>query len=255
LETAAPTASPAPALLRAYFVLGFGGQTGLVPVVRSAPDGVPTPDGALRELLAGPSEVEGAAAPAVRTGLPSAVELRAVTVEGGVAIVDLSAAFQDPTDEDLPTAMRVAQVVYTVTQFPGIAAASIEIEGDLVAVIGPDRLAQDRPFTRADFTAQLPPLFVDEPAWGATIASPVRVTGLANAFEATFELRIADAEGRGLAAGTVTATCGSGCWGDFSVDVPFSLDVAGPGLLQVYEESAKDGARQNLRVYPVTLVP
>ncbi len=254
-ESPAPT--PAGAPLRVYLVLGFGGQAGLVPVVRSISDGGVGPEAAMRALLAGPTEVEAAARPAIYTGIPEHVDLLGLTIDGGVATVNLSGSFEAPTDDGLATSMRLAQVVYTLARFPGIDAVGFEIEGRVVTLIGPPGLefSIDRPLNREDLLKALPPLFVDEPAWGASIASPVHVAGLANAFEATFELRIADVEGRGLAAGTVTATCGTGCWGEFGVDVPFSIQAGGPGVLQVFEESAKDGGRLNLREYAVTLTP
>lgn len=253
LETAAPT--PTGASVRAYLVLGFGGQTGLVPVIRAVPEASAGPESAIRALLAGPTEVEASAQPAVRSAVPSGVELIGVDVAGGIATVNLSGQFEAATDDGLPTAMRVAQVVYTATQFPDVEAVRIQIDGALVTVIGPDRYPQDRPLARGDLTDQLAPLFVDEPAWGATISSPVHVAGLANAFEATFQLEIVDGAGRGLAMGTVTASCGTGCWGDFGVDVPFTVQAAGPGILRVFELSPRDGSRQNERGYPVTLTP
>jgi spore germination protein GerM len=257
-ETAGPT--PTAAMARAYFVLGSGAQTGLVPVVGGLAPTEAGPDAAARALLAGPAvvglpDIDESVRLLLRSAIPPGVALLGLTVDAGVATVDLDATFEAATDDGLPTAFRVAQVVYTLTRFPEVEGVLIRIEGALVTVIGPDAFPQDRPLTRADFTDQLPALFVDEPAWGATISNPVRVAGLANAFEATFELRITDAEGRALAAGTVTATCGTGCWGEFGVVVPFTVQAAGPGALQVYELSPRDGARQNLREYPVTLVP
>lgn len=254
-DSAAPT--PTGAALRVYLLLGFGGQAGLVPVARATSDGSATPEAAMRALLGGPTDIEAGARPAIYTAIPGGVELLGLTLDGDVATVDLSDAFEAATDDLLPTSMRLAQVVYTLTSFPGIESVGFKIEGRLVTLIGPAGLefSIDRPLDRLDLLKALPPLFVDQPAWGGTITSPVHVAGLANAFEATFELRIADAEGRGVAAWTVTATCGTGCWGEFGVDVPFSISAGGPGVLQVFEESAKDGARLNLREYAVTLVP
>lgn len=250
-----PVPSPGVATMRIYLVLGLGGQTGLVPVVRPAPDDGAGPEAAIRALLDGPSDAESSARPAVYTAIPEGVQLRELVIEGSVATVDLSGSFEAATEDGLATAMRVAQVVYTVTQDPVVESVRLRIDGALVTSVGPGGYPQDRPFTRAGFTDQLPPLFVDQPAWGATIASPVRVAGLANAFEATFQVRIADADDRALAAGSVTASCGTGCWGDFDVEVPFSVQAPGPGILQVFELSPRDGARQNLREYPLILAP
>jgi hypothetical protein len=78
---------------------------------------------------------------------------------------------------------------------------------------------------------------------------------VANAFEAMFEVRIAGADGRGLAQAPVMASCGTGCWGTFDVTIPYSVSEAGWGTLQVFELSAKDGSVINLTEYPVWLTP
>jgi hypothetical protein len=178
-----------------------------------------------------------------------------LTRDGSVATVDLSGQFEAATDDGLSSAYRVAQVVYTATQFPEIESVRIAIDGAVVTAVGPDRLPIDGPVDRLSFTDQLPPLFVDEPAWGGTLANPAHVLGLANAFEATFQVRIADAEGRGLAAGPIMATCGTGCWGTFDEQIPYSVQAAGFGTLQVFELSPRDGTPDNLREYPVWLTP
>lgn len=253
----AATAGPSPAaeLLRVYLVMGVGGRAGLVPVLRPVEGTGPAPQGVIEALLAGPTDLETGARPAIGSAIPAGTRVLGASTEGGTAIVNLSADFEAATEDGLPSAYRVAQVVYSLTALPGIESVRLQIEGQQVTTVGPDQFPVDGPLERQAFTEQLPILFVDEPAWGATISSPVRVAGLANAFEATFQVRIADAEGRGLAAGPVMASCGTGCWGTFDVSVPFSVQVAGPGVIQVFELSAKDGGMDNLREYPVQLVP
>jgi hypothetical protein len=51
------------------------------------------------------------------------------------------------------------------------------------------------------------------------------------------------------------ASCGTGCRGDFSVRVRFSVDHRQSGTIQVFEVSAKDGSDTNLVEVPVTLAP
>ena len=108
--------------------------------------------------------------------------------------------------------------------------------------------------------SQAPPtssgaITVTAPAPGAEVSSPVRIEGDADVFEATVSIRIFDATNNLIADTFTTATCGTGCRGDFAADVPFSVGQEQPGVIQVFEVSAQDGSRINSVRIPVTLVP
>ena len=51
------------------------------------------------------------------------------------------------------------------------------------------------------------------------------------------------------------ASCGTGCWGTFDVTLPYSNGHTQWGTLRVYDLSAKDGSPENVRDYPVWLIP
>jgi hypothetical protein len=110
----------------------------------------------------------------------------------------------------------------------------------------------DGPQTRDDYTDLLPPIFVDSPAWGEPVTSPIHVTGLSNVFEATSQVMLTDDDGLPLHKGTVTATCGIGCWGEWETDITYTVDRDQVGALIVWENS-KDGSRINIREYPTQL--
>ena len=93
------------------------------------------------------------------------------------------------------------------------------------------------------------------PIAGATISSPVTISGTADVFEAVVSYRILDEQGNVLVEGTTMATCGSGCRGDFSTRVRFSVDHEQSGTIQVFEVSSKDGSDVNVVEIPVTLAP
>lgn len=260
-----PTAQPSPSAgptgqtvtVRTYFFLGsFGASGGLVPVERKVAALEPataTERSAIEALLAGPNDVEFGARPAMYTAVPDGAQLLDLTIADGVAIVNLSGGFAASGNPDAHGSF--AQVVFTLTQFETVTAVRFEQDGSPLPVVDDTGAPLDRPVGRADFTARLAPIFVDAPAWGGTLGSPARIYGLANAFEATFHVRILDAAGRSLADGPVMATCGMGCWGTFDVSVPYVVSAAAPGTLQVYELSAMDGSIINLTEYPVTLTP
>ncbi|MBI3648127.1 MAG: Gmad2 immunoglobulin-like domain-containing protein [Actinobacteria bacterium] len=99
------------------------------------------------------------------------------------------------------------------------------------------------------------PIEVTAPLAGAAVTSPVRIAGTADVFEAVVSIRILDQNGDVLAGATTMASCGTGCRGDYSTRVRFAVDVEQPGMIQVFEVSAKDGSMVNVVEVPVTLVP
>jgi Sporulation and spore germination len=76
--------------------------------------------------------------------IPEGTRLRGIEVDGTVATVDFSSEFARGTGQSL--ALRLAQVVYTLTEDSNIIGVRLEIDGF------PDPVADpDRPANRADF--------------------------------------------------------------------------------------------------------
>src|SRR5262245_38292955 len=121
----------------------------------------------------------------------------------------------------------LAQVVYTLTQFPSINA--VEVSG--------------KRYTRKDFEDETPIIAVESPLPFQHVTSPLRATGTANTFEATFNYDLVDSTGKVIATHFVTATSGTGQRGTFDFSVPFTVSKPGPGKLIVYELSAANGSR------------
>jgi hypothetical protein len=99
-----------------------------------------------------------------------------------------------------------------------------------------------------------PAIVVERPSPGEEVASPVRISGTADVFEATVYVRIVGEDGNELAATFTTATCGSGCRGDFSTELFFFVERTQDGTIEVFESSAEDGSPINLVSVPVVLV-
>jgi hypothetical protein len=171
---------------------------------------------ALNELLKGPTAEDRAAG--LTTAIPSGTTLEHLTIEHGIARVELSGSLDEPA---------TAQVVYTLTRFPTV--RRVQLEGEQ--------------HVRRDFENQTPSILVESPLPGEDASSPLRITGTANTFEATFQAEIVDARGRVLGKRFVTATSGSGTRGTFDADLPFRVERPGPGRLLVFELSAEDGSR------------
>jgi hypothetical protein len=100
-----------------------------------------------------------------------------------------------------------------------------------------------------------PAITVARPASGATVASPMRVAGTANTFEATVQVRLTADDGRVLNEQFVTATSGSGTRGTYEASVPFRVQESTPATLRLYESSAEDGSEINAVEVPVVLTP
>ena len=146
-----PQQTPAPRHpVRVFFVQG--GR--LVPATRVVQLALPDAEAAVRELLEGPTQRERSSG--ISSELVPEVRLLAVSVGDGTANVDLSGEFEEPAPSDR-IALRVAQVVWTLTELPGIAAVHFSIDGESVAVTTPDGTAVDRPVSRADYEAVSPP--------------------------------------------------------------------------------------------------
>ena len=239
-----------------YFIGSFTDNGGLVPVERRVPRLEPigaTQRGALEALLAGPSEAELGARPALFTTMPEATRLLGLEFEGSVATIDLSGEFAGGGSASARA--RLAQVVYTLTQFDFISAVRFEIDGKPVTVFSDAGIDLSAPVDRTVFADQAPAIFIDQPVWGGTLANPARIVGLADVFEATFRARIVDAAGHQLTDVQVMASCGSGCLGTFDETIAYAPAPAGPGTLRVYEPSAMDGSPTNVTEYPVILTP
>ena len=201
-------------------------------------------------MLTGPSAAEYAAG--LRSRIPAGTTVRGVRISAGIATVDLSSSFESAAS---PSAMplRIAQVVYTLTQFPTVTGVRFAINGQGVTVVG--GVPVQSPQTRAMYSGYLPAITVRSPVIGARVTSPVTVSGTADVFEATVSVRVLDSAGHEIARTFTTASCGTGCRGDYSVTVSYSVPRTQPGTIEVFESSAKDGQPVNVQLIPVTLAP
>ncbi|MBM0257117.1 GerMN domain-containing protein [Micromonospora sp. 4G55] len=169
------------------------------------------------------------------TLVPAGVEM--VRIAEGTATVAPPESFADTDARTLR--LRRAQVVWTLTQFPTVRRVAFAGSGVVLA--------------RTDLADLLAPIVVTEPAIGQRVAGPVTVAGTADVYEATVSIRILDGAGRVVGTGFTTATCGSGCRGDYRGGVAYRLATAGPGTVEVYEVSPRDGSRTHVVAVPVLL--
>jgi germination protein M len=244
---AGPTPEPSPTgrtmTISAYFLREArrGEMVGTAHREIPIPEDKTVAKSAMTELLKGPTKKEKGAG--LKTAIPKGTKLNGINLvsETKVATVDLTHEFTTGDKETMQT--QLAQVVYTLTQFPTIEKVLFKIDGKAVSKIGDVKV--NKPVGRADFEEVTPLIFVESPAPFDEVTSPLQITGTANTFEATFQADIISGDVM-LAHEVVTATSGSGTRGTFDTELPFdTADVADTITLKVYELSAKDGSVVN----------
>ena len=87
---------------------------------------------ALSALLAGPTQAERASG--LTTAIPGDTRPNGVTIANGVAHVDLTSDFES-VGGSRSQQLRLAQVVYTLTQFPTVKAVRFSLDGSPVSVV------------------------------------------------------------------------------------------------------------------------
>lgn len=108
---------------------------------------------AMTALLDGPTGSEIGAG--LGTEIPEGTFLMGVVIESGTATVNLSDAFDDGGGS-LSMQMRVAQVVFTLTQFDSVDAVLFEMEGEPIEALGGEGLILSEPQTRDDWSTFAP---------------------------------------------------------------------------------------------------
>ena len=208
--------------------------------------------GAVQALLAGPNASEKALG--TSTAIPAGTKLLGVKVDPSsqIATIDLSGDFESGGGS-LSMSLRLAQMVYTLTQFDGIQKVQFSLDGKQVTVFGGEGIVLDHPVGRSDYEDMTPAILVDSVAPGDTITSPLLVSGTANVFEAVFRVQLLDAQGNKLIDQVVNATSGTGTRGTFSEELPFPVTATGQGKVVVFADSPKDGSQIDVVEIPVTL--
>lgn len=198
-----------------------------------------TPQQALAALFAGPTAAERTQG--VTSLIPADARLRGVRVSGATVTVDVSSQF-DSGGGSLAMRLRVAQVVYTATQFVGLTDVRFEVEGVPVEMISGEGIMVD-PARRDQYTdGIIPPILLESPLPGDRFVQPVVIRGTTNVFEATVNYQLVAPNGAVLLEGVTFATCGTGCWGVFDHPVEaLPAGTKGPITLRVFDWSEADG--------------
>jgi spore germination protein GerM len=271
--TATPRATTAPGgkkiALKVYFPDYLSSDDSppvLVPAYREVDQTVAVATAAVRQLLAGPTDQERAhnlVVGTLGTDIPEGTLLLGITIQNGLATVDLSREFESSSSGGDVRSMsrRFAQVVYTVSQFSTVDRVNFRLDGKPINAINGEGKTLNRPATRLDYWNLLPAIFVDSPAWGAKRTDPLRVSGMALVFEGQFNAAIVVGN-RIVAQRIVHGSCcghpeAPSVVAQNYLDFAFTLDIPSSALrsdelyLRVWEPSARDGSPTNVLQYPL----
>jgi germination protein M len=248
------TTEDEPAETSAVSVYFLSGEKLRVGYVREV-EGVAVATAAVEELLDGPNADDEELG--LSTTIPEGTELLGIEIDDERAIVDLSGEFAEGGGS-LSMNARVAQVVYTVTQFPTVESVRFHLDGEAIDTLGGEGLMMDHDFTRADFEFPgdyehlKPGILVETPRPGETVSDQIRVAGRSNTFEAALYFEVQDTEGNVVVEETYAmATSGTGTPGDFDETLDLPADTPSEIVLLAYELSARDGSREGISEIPL----
>jgi spore germination protein GerM len=108
---------------------------------------------ALDALLAGPTRAEQSAG--LRSEIPRGTRLLGVTIAKGVARVDLTSDYEAGAGSR-SLQLRLAQVVYTLTQFPTVTRVRFALDGTTVSVFSGSGIVLNHPVGRSAYKGLAP---------------------------------------------------------------------------------------------------
>jgi Sporulation and spore germination/Immunoglobulin-like domain of bacterial spore germination len=248
----APVTSHTPAKMAVEVWLVRGGE--LWPTIRGVQATRAVIGAAVKQLLAGPSAADARAQ--VSSAVPGSTQLLGISLHHGVATVDLTSDLQG--HGVAAERLALAQLVFTVTQFPSVRGVTLHLDGAPVTALA-DGLVVPDPIRRTSmgFPALVPPITVTSPLPGTAVQAPFTVRGVADVFEAGLTYRLLDASGHELGSGASSASCGTGCPGTFSFQIPeigVSHRQAGTLVISAANASGQPGGGRQFRL-PLVLVP
>jgi germination protein M len=230
----------------------FTSADGLFVTYRTEPATPRVGTTALEGLLEGPDSFEMGYG--LRTEIPDGTQLLGLEIDGEIARVDLTSEFESGGGLASMQA-RLAQVVYTITQFSTVKGVLFSLDGEPIGVPKGESIIE-RPVTRRDYADQLPAILVTSPTLNQIVESPIVLRGTANVIEANVGIQILEENDEVIVETFSTATCGTGCRGTFRAWVAYDVDHEQDGTIVVHDDDAAGtGTFPNEVRIPVRLLP
>jgi hypothetical protein len=151
-STTQQPADPSDPVDQQFVELFFGKEGSAVSVIRAV-DAPAVAANAVRALIEGPTEAEQDSD--LWTAIPSDTLLLGLNIENGLATIDLSREFE-VGGGSYNILSRLAQVVYTLTQFPTVDRVLFYLDGQPANVFSAEGVVLENPVRRADYATILP---------------------------------------------------------------------------------------------------
>lgn len=233
-ETATPTATQE----------SPGDGATVTPSPTQESDGEPAPAPELN--IENPAEGDVVFSPATISGtvsqMPFESQLTAQVLDTNGGVISEGVIMATPDDESDMTGSGTFSGTLEFT-------VNAVVEGGMIRVFE-ESAGEDSTIVMSDtVSVTLAPegITIVEPAEGDTIFTPATVSGYVSTrpFEATLRGRVYDGNGTVVGEGPIMVTpVGDEIWGPgtFDATIPFSITVAGPGVVEVADLSAEDGS-------------
>lgn len=255
-ETTVPAPLPVEVAGVVYLIQDPGnsssGNPALVPFLVTATDdtGVLS-NGSAVGLLTKLGELGATLPDGFTTVLPDGVEVTELPSDATlprVIALDFNERFLDGAGGPLADFTMLNQIVYTATQGEPESRVQFTVNGEPIEAFGTDGLMLLDPVGREDFLTEVNPIILVEPVTVDALGL-IKVVGRANVFEANVSYRVTGTDVEGFD----TATCGTGCWGDF--DFTLNADhVVGGSAIEIFVSSAEDGSPNFVVSIPLSAV-
>jgi hypothetical protein len=182
--------------------------------------------------------------------VPEGVVLNSLSVDPAQVGAAMNQAFVAGAGGLLADMTMLNQLIYAVTQ-GDLVEATVEFtaDGQPVTAFGSEGLDLTEPVDRQSFIDELALIFLTEPL--REVEGSYSVTGMANVFEAALMVQILDGSGEVVHEVPVTADCGTGCWGRFTVEIDADLITPGESSVRVFAHSPEDGSMIDVITVPI----
>ncbi len=229
----------------------FAGNPALVPLVLEVTADPGTfGDGAEFTRALGALAEAGTALPdGFGNAIPADVRVVDWSLEDGTVRADMNEAFLDGAGGLLADTTMLNQLIYTLTWMDADASVEFTVQGQPVEAFGSEGISLLEPVDRDTFIDELHLIFLTEPI--SQSENVYAVSGRANVYEATLTWQILDGAGEVVHDEFTTASCGTGCWGEFGVGVDADLIVPGESSVRLLTYSAEDGSPTNIITVPI----
>ena len=202
---------------------------------------------ALDELLHGRPQDEDHTVPFAK-----GTKVNSVVIRDGLATVDWNAAVLESGGGARIETLAIQSVVYTLTEFATISKVRFTVEGRSSGTASNGRRIEDlwghvglsaQPWDRDPEIEALAPITLWTPLDGASSAGTLRLTGLAQTFEANVGIVLRNADGKVVLRTSTTALEAAPAREPFDETITFTAPATPQEwTLQVIEDSAMDGS-------------